>query len=267
MLATMESTATFGVDLAAQPAKTAACLIEWDQRGNGVVQCPESGGSDDDLLGWITDKVVTRVAIDAPFGWPNEFVDALNLYRQSGEWPDAPDSPLHQPAMRLRMTDFAVHGNTGLWPLSVSTDRIGVVAMRCARLLAAAQQQSGELIDRSGEGRLLEVYPAAALHCWAISPKAIGHPGSYKGKSEQATARRRRVVDELSAATSGWLEISEKAQIVCADNDDCLDALISALVARAAERGLMLPVEEPAARTEGWIRLPRAGSLSSLGRP
>jgi hypothetical protein len=49
------------------------------------------------------------------------------------------------------------------------------------------------------------------------------------------------------------------------DSDDQLDALLCALLARAAELGRLQPIEDPAhAVTEGWIRLPVAGSLSQL---
>ena len=47
---------------------------------------------------------------------------------------------------------------------------------------------------------------------------------------------------------------------------NCLDALISALVARAAERNLLEPILDiEAARLEGWIHLPKRDTLGSLG--
>lgn len=138
--------------------------------------------------------------------------------------------------------------------------------MRCARLLAAYWASVGEPPDRSGEGHILEVYPAAALNCWGISPKNSDDPGSYKGKDDRAVARRKRLLERIAAATAPWLEIPEKTQIVCVDNDDCLDAFISALVARAAERALLEPILDPhAAHLEGWIRLPKRASLPALG--
>ncbi len=49
------------------------------------------------------------------------------------------------------------------WPLSVSSNLIGVIAMRTARLLS----ETGR-IARSGRGRFIEVSPAAALHVWGF---------------------------------------------------------------------------------------------------
>ena len=53
----------------------------------------------------------------------------------------------------------------GRWPLSVSSDRIAMPTTRAVRLLAETAA-SGETIDRSGGGRFVEVYPAAALSVW-----------------------------------------------------------------------------------------------------
>jgi hypothetical protein len=55
--------------------------------------------------------------------------------------------------------------------------------------------------------------------------------------------------------------------MVCDQNEDCFDALISALVARASALRLCEPIPddllEPA-RREGWIALPLNGSLERL---
>jgi hypothetical protein len=58
----------------------------------------------------------------------------------------------------MRLTDLAVREVMRLTPLSVSADRIGQVAMRCACLLAQLAQQ-GYAVDRSGGGKVAEVYP------------------------------------------------------------------------------------------------------------
>ena len=262
----MSTTATFGIDLAAQPKNTAGCLIEWDERGRGRVQRPLERLDDRALLDRMAAAdEVTKVAIDAPFGWPETFVRSIPAYQDDGRWPDPPGSSASQAALRLRATDLATRRLTGLTPLSVSTDRIGVVAMRCARLLVGAQLACGAGIDRSGAGRFLEVYPAAALRQWELSPSASDDPGSYKGADPRARRRRRWIVDTLCRMTSGRLQIEEATRSVCIDSDHCLDALIASLTARAGERDLLEPVQDPAAaRTEGWIRIPRRGSLESL---
>jgi hypothetical protein len=91
---------------------------------------------------------------------------------------------LAQDAMRLRATDRAVYEQTKLTPFSVSTDKIGVVAMRCARRLSAHWRATATVPDRSGLGRVAEVYPAAALVQWGISKQSgVVDRGTYKGKT------------------------------------------------------------------------------------
>ena len=242
-------------------------MIEWDQRGSGYVHCPGNQFDDMGLLHQMTrPDYVTKVAIDAPFGWPQAFVESILAYQHGSFWPDPPGSSANQQALRLRATDLTVREVTKLKPLSVSTDRIGVVAMRCARLLAATQTELDVPVDRSGEGRFLEVYPAATLLQWDLSTQLSDDPGSYKGPEARARARREWIIESLRRATAGWLEIGEKTRVVCVDSDHCLDALIASLTARAAERDALLPIGDlEAAQIEGWIRLPRKGSLASLG--
>ncbi len=139
--------------------------------------------------------------------------------------------------------------------------------MRCARLLAAHWQATGRSPDRAGASGVVEVYPAAALVQWGISQRSgVSDPGTYKGPSPEASARRVRIIDAI-AGRAPWLEINEKVRVVCADSDDCLDSLICALVARAYELGRTLPVADlTAAEAEGWIHLPASESLDVLGR-
>ena len=50
-------------------------------------------------------------------------------------------------------------------------------------------------------------------------------------------------------------------------SDDALDAVLCALIARAAALGLTVPPpdqDRERARAEGWIHLPRRGSLGEL---
>ena len=66
-----------------------------------------------------------------------------------------------------------------------------------------------------------------------------------------------------------WLKLSSIDRALCLTSDDAFDALVAALVARAAAVDLVeeVPEEErEAARREGWIALPRAGSLAGLAR-
>lgn len=120
---------TYGVDLVAQREKTAICMIEWRDDGGGRVDCPQPGVADDQILMQMARNDVSVTAIDAPFGWPRTFVESLLEFAARGVWPDSPGTDVKQEAMRLRATDLAVQRETKLTPLSVSTDKIGVVAL------------------------------------------------------------------------------------------------------------------------------------------
>ena len=65
---------TLGIDLAASEARTAACVIEWNE-GRGVVTPPVVGLTDDGLLEAMAPA--DKVGIDSPFGWPDRFVEAV----------------------------------------------------------------------------------------------------------------------------------------------------------------------------------------------
>ena len=59
----------------------------------------------------------------------------------------------------------------------------------------------------------------------------------------------------LTTRSSDWLEINEKTMHVCCKSDDCLDALLCALIARAVEVGQVLPISD-----QGREHRTRAGS-------
>lgn len=254
-----------GIDLAAQPERTAACLIDWQADGRGrVVALADGRLSDGRLLALMRIPGVRKVGIDAPLGWPCEFIEALVAYDADGTWPVPPGDPAkRQVSLELRETDRFVRDIVRRRPLSVSTDRIAYPAMRAARLLA----NLGEPLDRAGGGRVAEVYPAAALRQWGLSPSASADdPGSYKGRSPEAARRRRRLGALLVEQTRGWLELGESELAACRASDDQLDALVSALVATAVVRGCVLPPPADRARAEreGWIWLPKCEPLRAL---
>jgi predicted nuclease with RNAse H fold len=225
---------TLGIDLASQARNTAACVVDWDHRRVAALSL---GWSDAELINAITRA--DKTAIDAPFGWPEPFVQALTAER----WPSGPGEP--RTRFERRETDRWVHRETGKLPMSVSTDRIAYCAMR-ARVLIGDE-------PRDGSGRVVEAYPDASLRRWL---PALWPGPSYKGPSGRE--RRARIVGALAFDLDGH----ERA---CLDSDDCLDALVCALVARAAARGETHPPEDGRlARVEGWIHLPRPGSLSRL---
>jgi len=121
---------TLGVDLASQPGKTGICVVEWDD-GRATVKHLASAASDEAILDLHHSCDIT--GIDMPFGWPEPFVDFLlgNPSADPEEWSDT-----WKKKLRFRRTDFAVHKITGRWPLSVSSDRIAIPAMRCKGLLS-----------------------------------------------------------------------------------------------------------------------------------
>lgn len=241
---------TLGVDLASQPKRTATCLIRWD-RGSARVETLSMGATDAALheLFGRADKI----GIDAPFGWPAPFTRAVAAYSAETVWPST-----DVPRLRFRRTDEVAKEKLGRWPLSVSTDLIAVTAMRAVRLLAEAAT-TGESIDRSGTGRFVEVYPAAALHVWGFPSRG------YKGA--KGAEVRARLVSDLAERTRDWLTLCEEDWARCTASDDMLDALVAALVTRAAAIGRCEPIpptDQELAREEGWIALPQTGSLDRL---
>jgi hypothetical protein len=133
--------------------------------------------------------------------------------------------------------------------------------MRCARILAA----SGHT-ERAGDGLVAEVYPDAALREWGVWPAEWDHKRlGYKGRSEGASDRRRELADSLAKELGDWVIESDALVEAWVARDDELDAFIGALVARAVDSGLTREVSDPErASVEGWIHLPRPGTLGEL---
>jgi predicted nuclease with RNAse H fold len=236
---------TLGIDLAAGEVRTAACSIDWSD-GVGLVRTPRLGLSDDRLLEEM--GVADKVAIDAPFGWPEAFVEAVSSYADGGPWP-----AVDRRTLRYRETDRVIAGD-GRPPLSVSSDLIAVTAMRCALLLTRLTEH-GVAVDRAGSGLVVEVYPAAALRAWGF------RPGRYKATSGRQA--RVALVAELVERCRPWLEFSDECVAMCEASDHALDAAICALVARAKAMGATRDIPEDlltAARREGWIHVPSASS-------
>ncbi len=241
---------TLGVDLASLPRRTAACRIRWAS-DRADVDVPEANIEDAWLLKHAAEA--DRVGVDVPFGWPDAFIHAISAHHAGAPWPTLPITTL-----RFRETDRFVRDQVGWWPLSVSSEKIGVTAMRAAGLLSKLAAR-GEPVDRTGKGRWVEVYPAAALRRWGLSSHGYKGPGGRD--------RRRDLLHQLESLADGWLRLRGEARGACEASDHCFDAMIAALVARAVALGLCepIPVESAAlADKEGWIALPKAGSLQVL---
>jgi len=236
---------TAGVDLAAQPERTAIAVIEWSA-GRAAIKEAASYGDDQTILHVI--RQAAKTGIDCPFGWPDAFVLFVTEYHAHRV-----DVPASRPGSRrnltMRRTDVVVHDRLRLTPLSVSADRIAHVAFRCADLLAQLEAIAGP-VDRAGTGPVAEVYPAASLRSWGLT-----HNG-YKKKT--ATDILNGLVDHFLDQVP-WLDCGTYEQDLRRSHD-MFDAVIAAMTARAVAIGqVLLPTadELTTATSEGWIMIPR----------
>lgn len=239
---------TAGIDLAAEPKGTALSVIDWGTASASLVSLE---------LGLVDDRIVEltkqsdKIGIDCALGWPVDFVSFLSQSSNSSLEIDGGLDWRRQ--LAFRETDRQVRKVTGRWPLSVATDRLGMTALRCAGLLNRLQR-AGLEIDRSGAGRIVEVYPAAALRLWDFQT------AGYRNSSEI----RGRLLDSLQHKLP-QLDLGHfRDELV--ESCDAFDSLIASLNTRSAAlghyeaptRGML----ETASR-EGWIALPNS-QLSEL---
>lgn len=259
---------TLGIDLASQPDNTALCLIEWADGRASVIELAKGADRSGDkltdgrLLGAITGEpnvpAPTMTAIDAPFGWPKLFAEVI---ADPDRWPDSLDENPRE--LLRRATDLAVEGVTGKQPLAVTTERIAYAAIRANRMLSRLQRGTNFVVDRSGAtGVICETYPDAALREFGLWPKGLASSASYKG--ETTTAVRGRIVEGLRLRAP-WLTLADAHLEALHRSDDCVDALVCALVARARERGHTTQPPDPVlASVEGWIHLPESAGVLEL---
>jgi predicted nuclease with RNAse H fold len=248
---------TVGIDLASQDANTASCIIEWAD-GRARVQAPCCPQNDEELIAAIEGADVA--GIDIPLGWPDSFVSAVTRHHAGQAWPDVTPAALcYRETDRHLESRLLAHGIKRR-PLSVASDRIAIPAMRAARLLTRLAER-GVPVDRAGGGRLYEAYPAAALAVWGLPSKGY--------KDAKNAGVRARLVAGLQEKTRGWLRLDPLVEKACCESDHALDALVAALIARAAALGLCTappPALKEVAAREGWIYLPAADALDRLAR-
>ncbi|ORM33424.1 DUF429 domain-containing protein [Williamsia sp. 1135] len=236
---------TLGIDLASQPERTAMATLDWSPAGATVI----------DVRTTVTDEMILdalraadRTGIDAPFGWPDAFVDVVSAHHI---YDSASENELFtEPGVTRfvrRMTDEWVRARTGLVPLSVSADRIAYVALRAVRLLARADDPGFDAGRVNGTA--VEAYPAAALKIWGLSHNR------YKGKTNHQVLAR--LIDDL-CDLAPWLDFGPH-RALCTVSDDAFDAVVTAMIARAAALG-MTELPDAAgtlvAEREGWIHVP-----------
>lgn len=237
---------TLGVDLASSETRTAFCVLDWEVDRAEVAEL-HLRASDDEIA-----KAHARVqatGIDAPFGWPEAFRGLV-----AGAHPRLHWETSWRDQLRFRLTDKRVRHDLKRWPLSVSSDLIAVPAMRCQGLL-----QLLGVVDRSGDGRVFEVYPAASLASWGLNSRGYKRPGRGTALQELLHALRQRMP---------WLRLGgPQEERSLESNDHAFDALVAALTARAAFLGLTHRPscsERPVAVEEGWIAVPRRNSPELL---
>ena len=237
---------SLGIDLAVGPKTTAMASIWWTPAGP-TVDPPRVGCTDADLLAALVSLAgADRAGVDVPFGWPVTFVEAVAAHRSGQRWPGrGQGSAEHRAQLRLRVTDRQVAAVTGRQPLSVAFDKLGATAARWAHLADELAAQ-GRPVDRAGRGPVVEVYPAAARLVWGLGGL--------------------RSLPEL-VERAPWLRISPDVAASYAGNEHAFDALIAALVARAAQLQMTTTAQAAhldIAQQEGWIHLPLPGSLTRL---
>jgi len=254
---------TVGIDLAASARRTAVCRMEWPDEGAVTAEFVVPP-TDEDLSALI--RAADKTGLDCPLGWPSSFVATVVAHHQGVRLPPAArfearaDGRAGLDPLRFRLTDDLTWKATAMRPpLSVSTDLLGVVALRAARLLDALAAADVP-VPRDGSGLIAEVYPAAALRLWGIRPGR-----SYKNAGPESREVREYVVSSVEEGLG--LALPAQVRATCLDSHDHLDALICALVARAAQLGGTrrpdTADERAAARQEGWIHLP-GGDLAGL---
>jgi predicted nuclease with RNAse H fold len=230
---------TVGVDLAAEPRNTAVAVLEWTG-GRAAARSVQCDADDDRIVELCADA--DKIGIDCPLGWPEAFVDFVAAH--SAMQPVAPAGTIAQRRQLVyRLTDRRLVAEPlGMRPLSVSADRIAHAAFRAAALLPAIEAA----LDRSGLGRIVEVYPAASLRVWRLP---------YRGYKGSAGREQREV---LVSALCDVIDFGHFRQR-CLTSDHALDAVIAAMSARAAAlrcATLLTGNDIAIARVEGWIALP-----------
>jgi len=252
-----------GVDLAGSPERTGVAILTLRGSRAEVTSPPEVFVADDVGLVEVVDSTTT-VGVDAPLGWPDDFVEAVAAHSALSRWPMHEEGRARpsRERLRYRQTDLFVKAlDLGSTPLSVSSDLIAVVAMRAAWLQSAWITRWGDLEPRDGSGRLVETYPAAALRAWGfLAPRGVRYKGGRTAdRREEERLERERMMAELEGRASSWLDLSPELRFDAVRSDHVFDALVSALVALASASQLThrVPVEyAEVALREGWIHVP-----------
>ncbi|MER7273552.1 DUF429 domain-containing protein [Dactylosporangium sp. NPDC000244] len=236
---------TAGVDLAPTDERTALATIAWS-RGRAMLRELAVGVPDARIVATVRGAV--KSGLNCALGWPEPFAALVNAHRvgHTASLPSKENGANWRRAMMYRATDEVVRANVpGVVPASVAADRQGHAAVRCAALQAMLAR-SGQDVDRSGTGLIVETHPAASLYRWGVTRR-------HKGRHEGLAAA-------LLEATP-WLDLGSFGPLV-STNRDAFDAVVAALTARAAALGLTIRPDGnqlALAKIEGWTAIPSAG--------
>jgi hypothetical protein len=224
-------------------------VIDWTESSAKLLQL-DLGVDDAHIVANVRDAI--KLGIDCPLGWPIEFVEFVQRY-STGISAEFSGDMQSRRRLAYRETDRAVREVTGRWPLSVSTDRLGLTAMRCAGLLSKLNAEGVE-IDRAGAGKIVEIYPGASLRIWGFDT------AGYRTSAELRAKLLERI---LTAAP--WFEPGNFADLMI-ESCDAFNAVIANFAARSAQLGFSTkpPLANlKRAQAEGWIALP-VGYMSDL---
>ncbi len=242
-----------GVDLAAEPKGTALAVIDWAPSNATLVEL-STDVADDAIVACAA--TVEKLGIDCALGWPTEFVEFLNLTNHEGGPSEPFEGDLNlRRALAYRETDRHVREVTGRWPLSVSTDRLGMTAIRCAGLLSKIAA-SGIPVDKSGAGKIVEIYPGASLRLWGLNTSG------YRA----STDARANLLHQLTVQAP-WLDLGQYRQSMI-ESCDAFDSVVAALATRFAQLGAYEPPTQAQlikAQIEGWVALPNQPLAAAIG--
>lgn len=269
---------TLGIDLATSHSHTGVCEIDWADDGGPARTIVERSKThhDDELVDRICDVLADDgwVGIDAPFGFPAAFTEAVGSWSDQRTVHTASGVDIAQRrgetgeiegSWRWRATDRYVAevltsqrrcmgwGGGTRWGLSSVASMITPTALRCARLLTSVAQRRADKgaplkpVDRLGADRVVEAYPVAALRLWlesdptgtaTLSRPKSGGTGERKSYKHSKGAREDLVEAIDAAAGAGALGIDDDSRTLLEESDDRIDALVCALVARLAALNL-----------------------------
>jgi hypothetical protein len=277
---------TLGIAYSHTTGRATCCAIQWVSQ-LALVELPKLGMLDPVLLDEM-DRADWTAVTGAPFGWPDDLLDAIAGFAQTGRWPTR--APADR--MRHRETDRFVrdllrdeHGVTIEPPAATSRDS-AIATWLVAQLLTAHADRTGRSLDRIGvpcptgmDGPpdlprglvefppcgVIETHVPAALAAWGLPHDR--YVATTPAEHHDARARRAAILDQLEQGADAWLMITDDVRRMCTSCDDALEALVGAIVACAVATDTTIrPTVEQRGKgqREGWLHIPIAGSLARL---